>query len=342
MIRMAFIFCCCVWLSPCCAQKTVNLYIWGGEIPASILKRFTRTTGINVHVAHYDNNETLFAKLAAHRHNLYDVILPSAYFVERMHRYGLLEKLDKQQLPHMANLSAQFVNNAYDAENQYSIPLIWGATGIAYNAQKINSPPHTWRQLWSSRFTHQLMLLDDARDVFALALLSLHYSPNDTNPEHIKQAYQHLLALNNNIKLFASEGIQAMLIDEDVILASAWNGDVFKAQQENSAIQFIYPDDGFVIWVDCLAIPKHPPHLKEAYAFINFMLDAQTAAEVALLTGHAITNQAGMKRLPPAIRNNRLVYPDAETLKRGVMQRDGSETLLALYNHYWQALKLAL
>ena len=70
MIRMAFIFCCCVWLSPCCAQKTVNLYIWGGEIPASILKRFTRTTGINVHVAHYDNNETLFAKLAAHRHNL--------------------------------------------------------------------------------------------------------------------------------------------------------------------------------------------------------------------------------------------------------------------------------
>ncbi|PYD06998.1 spermidine/putrescine ABC transporter substrate-binding protein, partial [Pseudomonas syringae pv. pisi] len=132
---------------------------------------------------------------------------------------------------------------------------------------------------------------------------------NDTNPNHIKAAYEHLLQLVPNIKLFASDSIQAIMIDEDAFIGSAWNGDAFKAYTENKAIEFIYPQDGFVIWVDCLAIPKNPPHLKEAYQFINFILKPETSAQIALKEGHAITNAAGRALLPLPIKNNPVVYP---------------------------------
>ena len=131
------------------------------------------------------------------------------------------------------------------------------------------------------------------------------------------------------------------MIDGDAIAGSAWNGDVTKARKENPNIHFVYPQEGFVIWVDCLAIPTHPPHLKEAYQFINFLLNPQVAAKIALTEGYAMTNLEGMKILPKTIVSNPISYPEINTLKRGTFQRDLGEETLELYNQYWQKLKLA-
>ncbi len=185
------------------------------------------------------------------------------------------------------------------------------------------------------------MLLDDSREIFALALMSLNYSPNDTNPEHIKQAYLKLVQLIPNIRFFASDGVQAVIIDEDATLGTAWNGDVFKARAENNQIKFIYPKDGFVVWIDCLAMPINPPHPEEAYQFIDYLLEAKTAAKIAMIEGHAITNRAGKALLPARIRNNPVVYPDAKTMQHAYVQRDVGEETLMLYSQYWQAFKLA-
>lgn len=283
----------------------------------------------------------MYAKLRASQKTIYDVILPSAYFVERMQKQGMLQLLDHKLLPNLHNLDEQFVKNDYDPGNRYSIPIIWGATGIFFNHNSVSNPPKNWQGLWDKKWRNQLMLLDDSREIFAIALMSLGFDPNDTNPNHIKAAYEHLLQLVPNIKLFASDSIQAIMIDEDAFIGSAWNGDAFKAHTENKAIEFIYPQDGFVIWVDCLAIPKNPPHLKEAYQFINFILKPETSAQIALKEGHAITNAAGRALLPLPIKNNPVVYPPDEILKKGYFQRDIGEETLALYNQYWEQLKLA-
>lgn len=325
---------------PLFAQRVVNVYVWGGEIPKKVVQQFESETGITVNFSTYDSNETMYAKLKASGKSIYDVVLPSAYFVERMQKQSMLSPLDHHQLPNLANLDASFTNNDYDLGNRYSVPLIWGATGIFYNKTLINPPLQRWQELWQKRWYKQLMLLDDSREVFAIALMSLGFDPNDSNPQHIEAAYNHLLQLVPNIKLFASDSIQAIMIDEDAIAGSAWNGDAFKAQVENKNIAFSYPQDGFVIWVDCLAIPNNPPHLKEAYEFINFMLKPETSAKIALIEGHAITNAKGRALLPKSVSSNSIVYPSAETLKRGHFQRDVGEDTLMLYNQYWQQLKL--
>ena len=323
------------------ANKVVNVYAWGGEIPKSVIQQFEHETGIRVNFATYDSNEVMYAKLRSSKHSIYDVILPSAYFVERMQKQGMLNKLDPSKLPNLKNLEPRFTKNDYDKGNQYSVPLIWGATGIFYNQHWVKQQPKRWTDLWDKHWRGQLMLLDDSREVFALALMSLNFPPNDTDPVHIHAAYEKLLALTPNIKLFGSDGIQAIIIDEDAIAGSAWNGDAFKVHAENKHINFVYPNDGFVIWVDCLAMPVNPPHRDEAYQFINYMLKPETAENIALIEGHAITNLEGKKRLPPDIRDNTMVYPTDEIMQHGVVQRDVGEETIALYSQYWQNLKLA-
>lgn len=339
--RLLILLLCLLLSNTLLAKKIVNVYAWGGEIPKNVIQQFERETGIVVNFSTYDSNETMYAKLRSSKQSIYDVVLPSAYYVERMRKQGMLTQLDHNQLSNINNIDPHFTENEYDKGNHYSMPLIWGATGIFYNQRWIKDAPKTWQSLWDKRWRLQLMLLDDPREVFATTLMSLHYSPNDSNPKHIHAAYEKLLTLTPNIKLFGSDGIQAVLIDGDAILGSAWNGDVFKAHAENDQINFIYPAEGFVMWIDCLAIPAHPPHLAEAYQFINYMLKASTAAQIALKEGHAITNRPGKQLLPAHVRNNVTVYPTDEILQRGHVQRDVSDETLALYSHYWQALKLA-
>lgn len=323
------------------ANPVVNVYAWGGEIPNRVLQQFERDTGIHVNFSTYDSNETMYAKLRSSKPSIYDVILPSAYFVERMQKQGMLNKLDHSKLSNLKNLDPHFTQNDYDKGNHYSVPLIWGATGIFYNQRWVKQPPKTWLTLWDRRWRGQLMLLDDSREVFSMALMSLNYPPNDTNPAHIHAAYEKLLTLTPNIKLFSSDGIQAIIIDEDAIAGAVWNGDAFKAHAENNQIHFVYPDDGFVIWIDCLAVPLNPPHPEAAWQFINYLLKPETAASIALIEGHAITNMEGKKRLPASIRNNVMIYPTDDIMKHGYVQSDVGEETIALYNQYWQALKLA-
>lgn len=341
MNRLLTILLCVLISNASLAQKIVNVYAWGGEIPKKVIQQFERETGITVNFSTFDSNETMYAKLRSSKQSIYDVVLPSAYFVERMRKQGMLAQLDHRQLSNINNIDPHFTKNDYDHGNHYSIPLIWGATGIFYNQHWVKDTPKSWQSLWNKRWRLQLMLLDDPREVFAAALMSLNYSPNDTDPQHIHAAYEKLLMLAPNIKLFGSDGIQAVLIDGDAIMGSAWNGDVFKAHAENDQIKFVYPAEGFVIWIDCLAIPLNPPHPNEAYQFINYMLKANTAAQIALKEGHAITNRPGKNLLPDSVRNNTTVYPTDEILKRAHVQRDVPDEILALYSHYWQALKLS-
>lgn len=340
-----FIRFCVLFFLPIMAfaqQKVVNVYAWTGEVPPFVVRQFEKETGIKVNFSTYESNEVMYAKLRANQRAGYDVVMPSSYFVDRMRRVNMLETLDKSKLSNWKNLDPTLLNPIYDPQMQYSVPFIWGITGIFVNKQAFApSTIKKWSDLWDKRFENQLMLLDDSREVFSMALLSLGYPANDKNPEHIKQAFLKLKALMPNVKVFSTETVVSIIIDEDATVGMAWNGDEFKASTENTAINFIFPEDGFVIWVDNFAIPKTAPHKEEAYQFINFILRADVAKAIALYINFPTANLAAQKLLPANIRNNPSIYPPKEILKRGQFQIDLGEETLALYEKYWEELKMS-
>jgi spermidine/putrescine transport system substrate-binding protein len=324
------------------ADKIVNVYAWTGEIPDSVVREFELETGIKVNFSTYENNEIMYAKLRASKNAGYDVVMPSSYFVDRMYKQNMLTALDKTKLANWKNINPQFLNPTYDPKSEFSVPYIWGVTGIFVNTNYFaKASIKKWSDLWDARFYNQLMLLDDTRENFSMALMSLGYSANDSNPEHIKQAYLKLKQLMRNVKVFSTDTVVSILIDEDATVGMAWNGDTFKGLEDNAHIDFIYPEDGFVIWVDNFSIPKNAPHKDEAYAFINFILRPEIAKEVALATSFPITNLAGQRLLPDYIRNSPIAYPSKEVMKRGQFQTDLNDETLALYEKYWEELKMS-
>jgi spermidine/putrescine transport system substrate-binding protein len=324
------------------AQEVVNVYIWANWLSPRVVQQFEKESGIRVNLSTYDSNETLYAKLKAAKNPGYDVIAPSSFYVNRMYKEGLLAKIDKKRLSNFVNLDRHFLYKAYDPHNDYSVPFAWGITGIFYNTQYY--PEHSiegWADFWDKKYHNQLLLMDDPRDVIPMALVIMGYSVNDTQPEHLKQAYLKLRKMLPNVKLFNIDAIASILIDEDATIGMAWNGDAFRAHRENPHIQFVFPKEGFLIWLDCLAVAKDAPHLDNAHKFIDFILRPDIASSITLDYGFATANVLGQKRLPPEIRNNPVINPPPAVLERGEIQKDIGDTALAIYEKYWERLKMA-
>lgn len=333
----------CVFFFPisCFAEENIlNVYAWSGEVTDAAVQQFEKETGIKVNFSTYDSNEVMYAKLKSDKNSQYDVVEPSSYYVDRMRKQGMLESLDHEKLPNFKNLNPLFLNKVYDPNNTYSLPFIWGITGIFANKDYFDTKSiNSWKDLWNPKYKDQIMLLDDSREVFSMALLVLGYSPNDTDPAHIQKAYLKLKELLPNIKIFNSAPI-SILIDEDANIGMVWNGDLFRARKENKNVNFIFPNDGFVIWVDNFAIPKGAPHRENAYKFLNFLLRADIDKAIVLEEGYPTANLAAQKLLPPDIRDNPTVYPSQDVLRHGVFQTDIDDQALGLYEKYWERLKM--
>lgn len=157
---------------------------------------------------------------------------------------------------------------------------------------------------------------------------------------NIKQAFLKLKVLMQNVKVFSSETVVSVMIDEDATLGTAWNGDAFKASLENPHIHFIFPEEGFVIWVDNFALTRNAPHKEAAYQFINYMLRPDVAKKAALITRFPTTNLSAQRLLPAEIRDNPIIYPPEKILRHGQFQIDLGSEVLSLYENYWEILKV--
>lgn len=178
------------------------MYNWTEYIADdSVLKDFTKETGIEVNYSTFDSNEAMYAKLKLmNGSGEYDIAFPGTDFVDKMRREGMLEPLDHAKLTGFKNLDPVFLNTPIDPNNQFSIPYLWGSSGIAVNTQRVDKNTVTsWNDLWRPEYEGRVMLMNDIRDVFALSLLTLGYESSTRDPEQIKQAYEKLTKLMPNI-----------------------------------------------------------------------------------------------------------------------------------------------
>jgi spermidine/putrescine transport system substrate-binding protein len=286
------------------------------------------------------SNEVLYAKMKTNMGEGYDVIMPSAYFINRMVSQGLLQKIDTKKLKNFKHINADFLSKEHDPQNEYSIPFLWSSTGIVINTKYHSKKEVTaWADLWHEKYKNDLLLVDDVREIFSMALLVLGDSVNDEDPQHIKAAFEKLKTLLPNVKLFNTDTMRSIYIDEDITIGMGWSGDIYLAQNENPDLAFIYPEEGFVVLLDCLAIPKKSQNVKNAHKFIDFLSRPEIAKQIAVETGFATTNQKAVGLLPESMRQSPILYPDKETMKRGHLQLDIGNAA-ALYEHYFERIKL--
>jgi spermidine/putrescine-binding protein len=250
-------------------SKDLNLFVWTEYIPPDMQECFELVYGVTVNREEYSANEEMYAKLSAGGTN-YDLVQPTDYIVSLMIREGLLQKMDKSKLPNFKNFDENYLNFSFDPNNEYTIPFQAGTDAIVVNTEKVTTLPTKWADMWNPEYAGRLVYLDDSRAVIGTVLLTLGYDVNTKDEAQLEEAKEKLAELVKNIKLFDSDSPKTALIAGDVDLGMTWTGEAFLGQQEDPAIQFIYPEEGAILWQDNWAIPKDAPHPDAMYAWLNY------------------------------------------------------------------------
>ena len=293
-------------------DKELVFMNWGPYLSSDILEDFTKETGIKVIYSTYESNETLYAKMKTYN-NGYDLVVPSTYFVSKMRDEGMLQKIDKSKLPNFKNLDSNYLNKPFDPNNNYSIPHVVAITGLAVNTDMYDPKDfQSWADLWKPELKGQLMLMDDTREVFHIALKKLGYSGNTTDEKQIDEAYEELKKLMPNVLVFNSDNPADPYLSGEVGVGMLWNGSAAAAQKEGLPLKLVFPKEGGIGWVDNFAIPSGATHIDAAHQMINFLLRPDIAERISNGTGYL----TGVKESNAKFKDVPALFPSQEDLDR--------------------------
>lgn len=320
--------------------KIVNIYNWGDYIDPALITKFEKETGYKVNYETFDSNEAMYTKIQQGGTS-YDIAVPSEYMVEKMRNDHLLVKLDKKKLPNLKYIGKEYLNESFDPHNTYSVPYFWGTLGIIYNDKYYRaSDVDTWAKLWNPRFKNQIMFIDGAREFIGIGLSSLGYSLNNTNDKQVEQAYEKLKSLTPNAKAIVSDEIKMYMVNGESNLAVTYSGEAVDMLSKNKHLHYVIPEEGTNLWFDNIVIPKGAKNLKGAYAFINFMLRPENAAQNAEYVGYSTPDEGALKLLPKSVTGDKQFYPSKQQLAKMEVYKNLGPKWLERYNDLFLELKM--
>ncbi|HVZ50335.1 MAG TPA: polyamine ABC transporter substrate-binding protein [Pseudolabrys sp.] len=338
-------------------ERVVNVYNWSDYIDPQVLTDFTKETGIKVVYDTFDANETLETKLLAGKSG-YDVVVPTAYFLERQIQAGVFQKLDKTKLKNLGNVWPEIAKRlaSYDPGNQYAVNYMWGTTGIGYNVKAMHERlgPTATIDSWDVVFKPELLakfkdcgvhMLDSADDIMPAALHYLKLDPNSTKPKDLEQATDLLMKIRPSVRKFHSSEYLNALASGEICLVVGWSGDIKQSQKraveaKNGVdIGYAIPKEGAQMWFDNIAIPKDAEHVPEAYAFIDYLLRPDVAAKNSNMVSYANGNLASQKFVDKAVLDDKSVYPDAATMAKLYTVNARDQKTQRLINRLWTKVK---
>ncbi|WP_317850769.1 polyamine ABC transporter substrate-binding protein [Pseudomonas sp. A-B-19] len=338
------------------AAGTVHIYNWSDYIGETTLADFQKETGIKPVYDVFDSNETLEGKLLAGRTG-YDVVVPSNHFLGKQIKAGAFQKLDKSQLPNYSNLDPVLLKRLEqnDPGNLYAVPYLWGTNGIGYNVDKVKAvlgvdTIDSWGVLFEPQNIKKLQscgvaFLDSADEMMPTVLNYMGLNANSTNPEDYKKAEAKLLAVRPYVTYFHSSKYIADLANGDICVAIGFSGDIFqaknRAEEAKKGVNIAYsiPKEGGALWFDMLAIPKDSTNVKQANAFINYLLKPEVIAQVSDYVGYANPNPGSDKLMEQSIRTDEAVYPPQAVLDKTYVSVELPPNIQRLMTRSWTKVK---
>jgi putrescine transport system substrate-binding protein len=339
------------------AERTVDFYNWSDYIDPTVLEQFHQETGIRVHYDTYDSNDILETKLLAGNSG-YDVVVPTAYFLQRQIRAGIFYKLDKSKLSNLVNVWDEIAKRlaVYDPGNQYAVNYMWGTIGIGYNAEKVKqilgsqALINSWDVVFKPDILGQFKdcgvhMLDSSDDMLTLALRYLGLDPNSASRGDLEKAANLLMTVRPFVRKFHSSEYLNALASGEICLVVGFSGDIKQAQNRAKEahngvdIGYAIPKEGTQLWFDNLAIPRDAKHIDDAHELINFLLRPQIAAKNTNFISYANGVAASRAFVNPTILNDPNIYPDQVTMDRffTISAHDASTT--RFMNRLWTRIK---
>lgn len=342
-------------------QRSVNFYNWSNYMAPGVLEQFTRETGIKVSYDTFDANETLETRLLAGKSG-YDVVVPTAYFLQRQITANIFQKLDKSRLPNLANAWPEVTKRlaVYDPGNAFAANYMWGTTGIGYNVKKVqeilgnDAKIDSAMNSWSIVFTPEnlakfkdcgIHMLDSADDILPAALNYLGLDPNTTKQADLDKAAELVGKIRPYVRKFHSSEYLNALATGEICFVVGWSGDIKQAQSRAAEakngveIGYALPKEGAQMFFDNFAIPADARNVAEAHELINYLYRPDVAAKNSDFLSYASGNLASQKLIDPKIFNDKTIYPDEATLDRLFVITARDPATQRIINRLWTRVK---
>jgi putrescine transport system substrate-binding protein len=345
-------------LPPAQAQeRVVNFYNWSNYMAPGVLEDFTKETGIKVVYDTFDANETLETRLLAGKSG-YDVVVPTAYFLQRQVSANIFQKLDKSKLPNLANAWPEVTQRLaiYDRDNSFGANYMWGTTGIGYNVKAVQKilGPDAKIDNWDVVFKPEnlakfkecgIHMLDSADDILPAALSYLGLDPNSTKQADLEKAADLVITIRPYVRKFHSSEYLSALATGEICFVVGWSGDIMQARsraaeaKNDIEIGYAIPKQGAQMFFDNLAIPADAKNLAEAYELINYLYRPEVAAKNSDFLSYANGNLASQKLVDPKILNDKNIYPDEATLTKLFVITARDPATQRVINRLWTKVK---
>lgn len=296
---------------------TLNIANWGeymsinDENYLDVNKEFERLTGIQINYQPYESNETLYSKLKGSGAD-YDIVIPSDYMISRMIKENMIQKLDFNNIPNFKLIDKKFVNPVYDQANEYSVPYMWGVVALVYNNKIVKESVDSWDILWNEKYQNNILMFNNPRDAFGIALLKQGYSINTENKKEIEDAAEQLKIQKPIVQAYVMDEIFGKLESGSSAIGVYYAGDIIGMMDVNPDLSYALPKEGTNRFVDAICIPTTAKHKQAAEMYINFLCETDIALANCEYIGYSTPHTEAFKLLDEETRSNPLQYPDDE------------------------------
>lgn len=320
----------------------VIVYNWGEYIDPETIKMFEEETGIEVVYDEFETNEIMYPKVESGAAE-YDVVCPSDYMIDKMIQNGLLQELNYDNIPNAKkNIGAQYYEQAndFDPGNKYAVPYCWGTVGILYNKTMVDEPITSWAQLWDEKYADNILMQDSVRDAFMVAEKLNGFSMNTLDPTELETAKNALIEQKPLVQAYVIDQVRDKMIGGEAAIGVIYSGEAIYTQRENPDLEYVIPEEGTNVWIDCWCILKDAPNKENAEKFIDFMCRGDIAEKNFEYITYSTPNDAARELIEDEeIKNSTIAFPD-------LSQYNNLETFVylgedgdALYNELWKEVK---
>lgn len=300
-----------------CRARRPRLYVfnWSNYLGEDTLNRFQSETGIEVRYSVYESNEEMLARVMGGNSG-FDVVFPTHYFIEPMRQMDLLAPLEQPRLRNLPNLDGMFSAPAWDPGLRWSVPYMWGSSGILFNPAR-SGPIDSWNALWNPSLAGSITMLDDPAEVLGACLKRAGRSINSTSESELMAAKRDAIQQKPLLRAYLNAEVRDQMVAGDLAACQLWATTAQQAIDAAPSLKFAYPREGFPLYADCAVMLKESRRLDEAHRFIDFLLRSEVAAGIVHHSRTATANAAARRLLPAAVSGLETLYPSPGTLRRG-------------------------
>jgi len=250
------------------AAEKLSIYHWFEYIPQELLNKFTEQTGIEVTMDTFDSNEAMLASLKAGSLGSYDVAVPSDYMVKILLDSDMLQPFESSELANFDNIDGPWKDPSFDPGRKHSVPYQWGTTSFAVNRDVFTGDINTTDMLFNppAELAGKINVLDSQGELILMAQLHLGIDQCSTNRDDVKKLDALLQEAKKNWVSFNSDGAKDVLVSGDAAVGQIFNGFSTKAREEGANIEYAFPKEGYVAWMDNVVLLKDAPNRASAIA----------------------------------------------------------------------------